>query len=138
MIPWLCGLAKSLDQLKSFQLHYQSSYSHQNFQNDNLLWLAPANKVTWAFYHMVLQKHVTDWNHYISTTTVPMTTKLCRVVTYLKRFQTIKSFSTFITWSFKITWQTKNKSKYLLVCSFQCLINLSFKKLTLLMEFCLS
>ena len=55
--------------------------------------------------HVVLQCHVTNKNHYISSTKVPMATKLDRMVTYFERLLTIKSFYALITWSCKVTWQ---------------------------------
>ena len=54
------GLARSHDKLKSLQ---------------QLLWL-PTHKVKWTFDPLILLDHMTYWNHYISTTTVPMVTKL--------------------------------------------------------------
>ena len=53
--------------------------------------------------HVVLQCHVTNKNHYISSTRVPMATKLDRMVTYFERLLTIKSFYALITWSCKVT-----------------------------------
>ena len=44
---------------------------------------APNHKVTQRPDHVVLQCHVTNENHYISTTRVPMATKLGRMVTCL-------------------------------------------------------
>ena len=57
------------------------------------------------FNHMVLQDHVTNENQYmyIYTTTVPMTTKLDRVVTYLEELLRIKSEDPLIMRSYKIT-----------------------------------
>ena len=54
------GLARSHDKLKSLQ---------------QLLWL-PTHKVKWTFDPLILLDHMTYWNHYTSTTTVPMVTKL--------------------------------------------------------------
>ena len=68
---------------------------------------APTHKVTWPFDHVVLQDHMTNWNYYIFTTTVPMAAKPGRMVTYLKELLAIKSFNALITWSRKVTWQTK-------------------------------
>ena len=69
--------------------------------------MAHNHKVTQHSVHVVLQSHVTNKNHYISTTRVPMATKLGRTVTYFERLLTIKSFYPLITWSCKVTWQTK-------------------------------
>ena len=43
----------------------------------------------------------------ISTTTVPMTTKLGRLVIYYEELLLIKPHDSLIMWSSKITWQTK-------------------------------
>ena len=56
---------------------------------------------------MVLQGHVTKKAHYISTTRVPMATKLGRMVIYLDGILSLKSKNPLITWSCHITWQTK-------------------------------
>ena len=42
------------------------------------------DKITWPFDHMILQGHMTNENHYISTATVPMATKPVNVITYLE------------------------------------------------------
>ena len=73
-------LSKSRDKLKTYFL-YQSLYGHQTWQGSNLPWWALAHKVTGTFNYMVLQCHITNWNHYISTSTVSMATKLGRIVT---------------------------------------------------------
>ena len=57
--------------------------------------------------------HVTNKNHYTSTTTVPMATKLIRMVTYLKGLLHKKSNESLFTRSYKITWQTENMSPLL-------------------------
>ena len=44
----------------------------------------------------------------ISTTEVPMVTKLGRMVTYIDGLLPIKPHDPLITWSCKIMWQTKN------------------------------
>ena len=63
------------------------------------------------------QSHMTLWSRgraasrdrlkHISTATVPMATKLGRMVTYRDWLLPIKSHGTLINWSWKITWQTK-------------------------------
>ena len=67
-------------------------------------WMAPYHKVTHHSVHVVLQSHVTNKNH-ISSTRVPMATKLGKMGTYFERLLTIKSFYALITWSCKVTWQ---------------------------------
>ena len=98
--------SRSCDKWKPY-LHNQSAYGYQTFQDGNVPWLAPALKVTWPFDHVVLGDHVRNWNHYISTTTMPMTTRVGRVVTYLEWLLPVMSHDHMITWSNKITWQTK-------------------------------
>ena len=44
---------------------------------------------------------------YISTTTIPMATKLVRVVIYHEWLLSLKSHDPFITWSWEIAWQTE-------------------------------
>ena len=44
---------------------------------------------------------------FISTTTVPIATKLGRMVTYLEQLSPVKLFDPLVMWSYKITWQTK-------------------------------
>ena len=69
--------------------------------------LALSHKVTQPFGHVVLQDHVTNQNHYICTTTLPITTKLGTMVNYVGGFLTIKPHDPFNTWSCWITWLTK-------------------------------
>ena len=71
------------------------------WQNHNLARWATTYKVTPPFDHVVLQDHETNENHYISTSTVPMATKLARMVICLIRLLIIKSYKNFITWSHK-------------------------------------
>ena len=69
-------------------------------------WEDPTHKVTWPLNHVILQNHVTNWRHYISTTMMPVTTKLGRGATYHEGLP-IKSHAYIITWSCEISWQTK-------------------------------
>ena len=105
MTLWSRDLAISRDKLKPLYLHYPIAYGHRTWLDGNLSWMAPNLKITKHSVHVVLQCHVTDKNHYISSTTVPMATKLDRMVTYFERLLTIKSFYVLITWSCKVTWQ---------------------------------
>ena len=50
---------------------------------------------------------MTNLYHYIFTITVPMATKLDKMVTYFDGLLRIKLHDSLITWSCKITWQTK-------------------------------
>ena len=74
--------------------------------------MAPNHKMTQHSVHVVLQCHVTNKNHYISFTRVPMATKLDTMVTYLERLLTKKSFYGLITWSCKVTWQKNSLYLY--------------------------
>ena len=100
-------LANSCDKIKPLYFHYQSAYGYQTWQDGKLPWWARVFKVTFPFAHVILWDHLINWNHYISTTTVPMATKLDRMVTYLNGLVPVKSHSHLITWFCKITWQTK-------------------------------
>ena len=50
-----------------------------------------------SFDHMFLQAHATNKTHCISTTRVPMATKLGRMMTYLDGLQLIKPYDPLIT-----------------------------------------
>ena len=65
------------------------------------------HKVTRPFDYMVLQCHVTNKNHYISTTTVSTTITLGRVVTCFEGLRSIKSRAFQVKWSCNMTRQTK-------------------------------
>ena len=54
--------------------------------------------------------HMKNYNHYIPFTTVPMTAKFGRVVTYLNKLLLLLSPDPLITCSCWITWQSKNMS----------------------------
>ena len=60
-------------------------------------WLPPI--VVQHFRHGDLQDHMTNQNHYISTTIVPMVTKLGRMITYFGGVLSIKSNNPLIMWS---------------------------------------
>ena len=101
---------------KPLYLYCQRVYGNLTWQDGHLPWWAWTRKITWPFDHIVLQDHVTNWNYYISTTVVPMVTKLGRMVTYLELLLTIKLFNGLITWSCKVTWHTKTIISPLLEC----------------------
>ena len=61
-----------------------------------------------TFDHVNFQNHVTQQNHYIFTNTLPMITKLDRMVIYLDGLLFIKSHDPLIMWSHKIYCQIKN------------------------------
>ena len=78
---------KLQDLLQVLRDHVISVFGHQTWQDDNLHWWTLVHKVIWSINHMVLWDHMATQNHYISTTTMPITTKLasCRLV--IKGFQ---------------------------------------------------
>ena len=59
-----------------------------------------------------LNKHVSvtpkQLKHHISTTTMPMITKIDRVVTYLEENLPIKPHDSLIRWYSEIIWEIKN------------------------------
>ena len=108
MTLWSRDLARPCDKLKPLYLHYHIAYGHRTWPDGNLFWMAPNQKVRKHSVLVVLQSHVTNKNHYISSTRVPMPTKLDRMVTYFVRILTIKSFYALITCSCKVTKQKKS------------------------------
>ena len=52
---------------------------------------------------MVLQNHLTNQNHYISTTTLPTATKLCKVVAYLEALLLKKLYDSWVKYIFSTT-----------------------------------
>ena len=93
--------------LKTSYLHYHNCYDHKTWQDGGSPWGAPTNKVTKNLGHVVLQDHVTNYYLYMSTTAVPMATKLEMMVTYLEEVLPIMWRNPLIPWSCKITWKTK-------------------------------
>ena len=81
--PSMCYLAL---QPRKTCLHYHNAYGHQIWQDSNLPLEAPTHKVTWLFDLVIQWDHVTNKNQCISATTVPMETKLGRMLTYLDGF----------------------------------------------------
>ena len=95
-----------LQPLKAY-LHYHNAYGHLTWQDSDLPWGDPIQKVTRPFDHVIFRNHVTNWIHYISTIRVPVATKFDMIVTYYDGFLPIKSHYTLIKWSCEIMWQTK-------------------------------
>ena len=93
LITWSCEVTW---QTKT-NFHYQGDFDYQTWQDGNLHWWAPAQKVTWNFDHIVLQVYVTNWNHYISITTVPMAIKLGKMMTYFEVLLSMISHDALIT-----------------------------------------
>ena len=119
MTLWWRGLAKSRDKLKPLYLHNHSVYDHQTCKDGDLPWGAPSDKVTRPFGYVVMQNHMTNWNHHNSATTVSFVSKRCRIVTYVKGLLSIKSHDLLNTWSCKITWQIKTFISPLPQCIWQ-------------------
>ena len=89
-------------------VYFTSAYSHQTWHDGDISWGPSTHHVTRGFGHVVLRDHMTNSNHFISNTVVPMAMKLGRMVTDPERLPTIRLFDPLVTWSFTITWQTKN------------------------------
>ena len=64
------------------------------------LWGSYPYWVIWSFGYMVLQDHITNYNH----TTMPTKNKLEEMVNYHEVLLNIKSHTSSIKWSCKITW----------------------------------
>ena len=54
---WSHGLARPFDKPNLFYAYYQSAYSHQTWQDGNILWWAPVTHKVWPFDCMVLRDH---------------------------------------------------------------------------------
>ena len=106
MNVFLRGLARSLDMLKGLYLHHDIACDHQTFLGGNLPWGLQTIKscntfITWTF------KVTWETKTIISTTRVPVATKLERMVTYLEGLLTTESLFTLVTWSYKFAFLTK-------------------------------
>ena len=84
-------------------LHYHNAYGHQTWQDGDLLLEAANNKVTERSDHVVVQSHLTNENHCISTSKVLMTTILDRMIIYFDGLLPVKSHDPLITWLCEIT-----------------------------------
>ena len=71
------------------------------------------HNVTWPPENVITWGHVTKWKLNISSSTMPMMTKLCRVVTYNEGNSSIMPRESLATKSLYITCQTKNKISFL-------------------------
>ena len=92
---------------KPWYLLYHNAYSHNIWQDCDLTCAAFIHKVRWPYNHVVSSDHVTNSNHYISTTTMPMATKLGRVEMYNDELPAIKPKVSLITWSWKLNWNIR-------------------------------
>ena len=96
MTLWSRGLARSHDKLKPLYLYYYSPYGHQTWLDSDL----PEDLSTIKSIntdHVVLQSHMINQNRYISTTRVPMATRLDEMLTYFEWLQSIYSPDPLIT-----------------------------------------
>ena len=88
LITWFCEITWYIITMISSLPQY---LYHQTWQDGDLPWGAPFCKVTWPNDHMDFQGHVINKSQYVSLTSILITTKLGRVVTYLEGFLPIKS-----------------------------------------------
>ena len=107
VLCWSRSLAQSHGKLKPIYLQYHSAYSHQSWYNGDIPWRAPNYKVIQRSNHVVLEGHMTDKNHFISTTRMPMISKFVRMIVYLHGLLPIKLHDPLITCPCKIMRQTK-------------------------------
>ena len=70
-------------------LHFHKVYGYHTWQVGDLPCRFFIDIVTWPMNHMILQDYLTNLKH-ISTTIVPMTTKVSSVLTYHEGFIPIK------------------------------------------------
>ena len=97
-----CVFTRSRDRLKPLYLFYHSVYGHKTWHGGYIQWGASFHKVktfiTWPCKVMWQVRYV------IFSTTMPMATKLNRVIIYNEEIPSIKSQDP-LTWSCKIAWQ---------------------------------
>ena len=99
-------LVRSRENLKSLYFHYHSAYGHQALQVGNLLWEASTHNVN--LWSCGLARSPEKLKPLLSTTTISMTIKRGRMVTYLDYLLPIKSNDHIIMLCCVIMWQTKN------------------------------
>ena len=103
---WLCG---NVTHEKKLYLHFCNTYVHQTWQSGNLPWQDPKFKVKLFFCYGV------TWHMkktFICTSTIPMATKLGKVVTYVRKTPPTKLCDLLIKWS-----PDKCKTLYLHFCN---------------------
>ena len=105
--PLAVWSSKITSQTKSIIPPLQQCLSPPNLTGWWLTLRGSYYQVTWPFNIVLLRDHVTNLNHYISTTTIPGATKPNRMVTYLEEPPAKKSHDHFLTWSCKITLKIK-------------------------------
>ena len=92
----------SRDKCKSLYLHFRIIYGQKTWQSGILRWDDPIFKVTWTLDYVV------TWQMkkiYIYPHTIPMATKLGRVVTYIGGIPSTTSYNLLISWS-REKWKT--------------------------------
>ena len=77
LVTWSC---KIIQKTEPIYLHYHNAYGHKTRQDGDWPWASSTHKVWWSY--VVLQDYVTNWNDYISITTMPRATKLGREEKY--------------------------------------------------------
>ena len=105
------ALGRSCDKLKPYL--YRSLYGHQIGEDSDLLWGASKSHdalIIWSCKITGQSKTI------ISRLPQLLTTKLGRIMTYLKRLPPGKLHDSLITWSWKVTWQTKTIKSSLPQC----------------------
>ena len=96
LITWWC------DKCKTLYLHFCNIYGHQTSKSGNLPWRDPNFKVMRPFANVVTWQMKKT---YIWPSTIPMTTKLGRVVTYIWGNPPTNSGDLLIMWS-RDKWKT--------------------------------
>ena len=92
----------SHDKCKNLYLHFRNIYSHQTWQSSNLRSGDPIFKVMWTFEYVVIWEMKKTC---IYTYTIPMATKLGRVVSYIGGIPSTTSRNLLISWSCE-KWKT--------------------------------
>ena len=86
----------SRDKCKTLYLHFGNIYDHQTWQSGNLRWRDPSFKGMCPFGYVVTWQKK---KNYFCTSTIPMATKLGRVITYGQKTPYTKLHDLLITWS---------------------------------------
>ena len=92
----------SLDKCKNLYLHFRNIYSHQTWHSSNLRSGDPIFKVMWTFEYVIIWEMKKTC---IYTYTIPMATKLGRVVNYIGGIPSTTSCNLLILWSCE-KWKT--------------------------------
>ena len=90
-------LPRPRDKLKQLYLYYQNAYGHQIRQGRGLPWGSPNHKVIWTFN--TWSSEITQkTKRIISPLTIPIVTKLGRVLNYYLRLPPLMSSDLSIMW----------------------------------------